>query len=409
MMPILRIENISKSYKTYKSELHRFASWLGLRFNAIQEKYILKNITFDIYRGQSIGVIGENGAGKSTLLKIITGCLRPSDGNLITNAKIFSILELGMGFDENLTGRQNAINALAMMGFNGEEINKLIPKVKDFSEIGDFFDEPIRKYSTGMQARIAFSIVTAYRPEILIVDEVLAVGDAYFQHKSFARIKKFQEMGTTLLIVSHDKEAILNLCSRAILLEHGSIIKDGKPEEIFDFYNAIIAKKEKNSITLIPLNNNKLSTRSGSGEAKVEDIALYNSKNEISDTILVGELVELRIKIKCFENLGSLVFGYGIKDRLGQVIFGTNTWHTKQVIKQSKKNDEYTIKISFLANFGIGSYSIQTALHDRNTHLTKNYEWLDMALIFNVINDDKIQFDGCTYMHPTIRVEKIKL
>lgn len=407
MMPILRIENISKSYKTYKSDFHRFASWLGLRFNAIQEKYILKNITFDVYRGQSIGVIGENGAGKSTLLKIITGCLRPSDGNLNTNAKIFSILELGMGFDENLTGRQNSINALAMMGFNGEQINELIPKVKDFSEIGDFFDEPIRKYSTGMQARIAFSVVTAHRPEILIVDEVLAVGDAYFQHKSFARIKKFQEKGTTLLIVSHDKEAILNLCSRAILLDHGSIIKDGNPEEIFDFYNAIIAKKEKSSITTIPLNNNKLSTRSGSGDAKVNEIFLYNSKNQLTDTVNVGELVELHIKIKCFKSIDSLVFGYGIKDRLGQVMYGTNTWHTQQIIKQPKYDDEYLIKINFTANLGVGSYSLQTALVDRDTHLTNNYEWIDMALLFNVVNVDKVKFEGCLWCEPKILIEEI--
>ncbi|MEO1880205.1 MAG: ABC transporter ATP-binding protein [Methylococcales bacterium] len=406
-MSLLSVQNLGKAFRSYHSEWKRFARWFGISTKASEEHWVLRNISFEIYPGEAIGIIGQNGAGKSTLLKMITGTLQSTEGTVRVNGRIAAILELGMGFNPELTGRQNVFHAAGLMGFNAKEIQQAMPGIEAFAEIGEYFDEPVRVYSSGMQVRVAFAVATAYRPEILIVDEALSVGDAYFQHKSFDRIREFQEQGTTLLIVSHDRGAIQSLCDRVILLENGAVIKDGEPEEVFDFYNAIIAEKENNRVEITQLDNGKMQTSSGTGEAKVKEIVLFNSKGEVVEFIGVGEQIELHIKVKVYQTIESLVLGYGIKDRLGQLIYGTNTWHTKQVINHPQAGEEYQFVIAFPANFGVGSYSVETALHDRDTHITNNYEWRNLALVFNIINIDKNQFAGCNWMNPNIMV-KIK-
>ncbi len=405
--PILSVENLGKAYRSYASEWRRVASWFGASMKPIEERWALRHVNFSVRPGEAVGIVGQNGAGKSTLLKLITGALRPTEGSARINGRVAAILELGMGFNAEFSGRQNAYHSAGLMGFSLEEIEKAMPEIESFAEIGEYFDEPVRTYSSGMQVRVMFAVATAWRPEILIVDEALSVGDAYFQHKSFNRIREFQDMGTSLLIVSHDRSAIQTLCDRAILLENGMVIKDGNPEEVFDFYNAIIAEKGNSTVKVVRLDNGKAQTISGTGEARVEEIALYNSKGEVAEYVNVGDPVELRVKVKVYRPVETLVLGYGIKDRLGQVMYGTNTWHTGQVIHNPQPGDEYRFVIAFPANLGVGSYSIQTALVDRDTHLTANYEWRDMALVFNVVNIDKTQFDGCLWNEPHIKIERL--
>ena len=405
-MKLLSVQNLGKSFRSYSSELQRFALWFGIPVKPSEEHWVLRHISFDIQPGEAIGIIGQNGAGKSTLLKMITGTLQPTQGQVQINGRIAAILELGMGFNPELTGRQNVFHAAGLMGFSSKKIQLAIPDIEAFAEIGEYFDEPVRTYSSGMQMRVAFSVATAYRPEILIVDEALSVGDTYFQHKCFSRIREFQEQGTTLLIVSHDRSAIQSLCDRAIMLENGLVVKDGNPEEVFDFYNAIIAEKENSTVKVKQLESGKAQTTSGTGEAKVEEIGLYNSKGDAVEVIGVGDQVELRVTVKVYQEIETLVLGYGIKDRLGQVMFGTNTWHTEQVIHSPRVGNEYLFKIAFSANFGVGGYSVQSALVDQDTHLTKNYEWRDLALIFNVINIKKPHFDGCLWNETTILIKE---
>jgi len=404
---ILQVEDLGKAYRSYGSEWRRMLSWFGAPVKPIEERWVLRHVNFGIQPGEAVGIVGQNGAGKSTLLKLITGTLRPTEGAMRINGRIAAILELGMGFNAEFTGRRNVYHVAGLMGFSQEEIEKVMPEIESFAEIGAYFDEPVRTYSSGMQVRVTFAVATAWRPEILIVDEALSVGDAYFQHKSFNRIREFQEMGTTLLIVSHDRNSIQTLCDRAILLENGMVIKDSNPEEVFDFYNAILAEKGNLTVKVVKLDDGKAQTISGTGEARVEEIALYNSKGEVAEYVNVGEVIELRIKVKVHRPVETLVLGYGIKDRLGQVMYGTNTWHTGQVIHNPRPGDEYRFVIAFPANLGIGSYSIQTALVDRDTHLTANYEWRDMALVFNVINIDKAQFVGCHWNEPNIKIESL--
>lgn len=265
-MTLMSVNNVGKAYRSYRSEWQRIARWFYMPVKASSEHWVLKHVSFNIEAGEAIGLVGQNGAGKSTLLKMITGTLQPTEGRVQVHGRIAAILELGMGFNAELTGRQNAYHAAGLMGFSTEQIDGVIADIEAFAEIGEYFDQAVRTYSSGMQMRVAFAVATAFRPEILIIDEALSVGDSYFQHKSFSRIKEFQKAGTTLLIVSHDRGAIQALCNRAILLDGGTVIKDGPPEEVMDYYNAIIAQKENATVEVQTLQDGSVQTRSGSGK-----------------------------------------------------------------------------------------------------------------------------------------------
>lgn len=401
---ILEVKNVGKAYRSYSSELWRILSWFGIKHKAAHETWTLQNINFSIKAGEAVGIVGQNGAGKSTLLKIITGTLKPSTGSIIVGGKIAAILELGMGFYPDLTGRQNAYHSAGLMGYTSAQIDAVIDQIEAFAEIGEYFDQPVRTYSSGMQMRVAFSVVTAYRPEILIIDEALSVGDAYFQHKSFDRIRQFRDEGTSLLFVSHDKGAILGLCNRAVLLEKGRVLKDGDPEETMDYYNALIAEKENSTIRQEKKEDGKVITVSGTGEATVSQIGLYNGAGEKVEVVGVGDSVELRVKVKVHQDIPELVLGFMIRDRLGQAVYGTNTHHLDQIIHNAKKGDNVEFSFSFEVNLGIGSFSVTVALHDRDTHIGTNYEWRDQALIFNVVNISKNTFTGLCWLEQNAKV-----
>jgi lipopolysaccharide transport system ATP-binding protein len=208
---VLQIDNLGKAFREYRMEWQRMLSWFGARPVAASEFWVLRGVGFQVEAGECVGIVGQNGAGKSTLLKLVTGTLRPTEGTVRVAGRIAAILELGMGFNPDLTGRDNARYTAGLMGMSPHQIDAIIPAVEEFAEIGEYFDQPLRTYSSGMQMRVAFSVVTAIRPEILIIDEALSVGDAYFSHKSMARIRRFREEGTTLLFVSHDPGAIQSL------------------------------------------------------------------------------------------------------------------------------------------------------------------------------------------------------
>jgi lipopolysaccharide transport system ATP-binding protein len=194
----LCVENLGKAYRRYASEWQRVLSWCRAGFAPEEEKWVLRNLTFSVVPGEAVGIIGQNGAGKSTLLKLITGTARPTEGRIHISGRIAAMLELGMGFNPELTGRQNAYHAAGLMGHSLADIERVMPEIEAFAEIGEYFDQPVRIYSSGMQARLAFSVATAFRPDLLIVDEVLSVGDSYFQHKSFGKIRQFKDEGTSV-------------------------------------------------------------------------------------------------------------------------------------------------------------------------------------------------------------------
>ncbi|WP_236238065.1 ABC transporter ATP-binding protein [Pseudomonas faucium] len=402
----ISVIGLGKAYKQYPARWSRLVEWM-VPFSRTRHslKWVLHDLSFDVEPGEALGIIGVNGAGKSTLLKMITGTSQPTTGSVSITGKVAALLELGMGFHPDFTGRQNAMMAGQLLGYQVEEIASLMPEIEAFAEIGEYIDQPVRMYSSGMQMRLAFSVATARRPDVLIVDEALSVGDAYFQHKSFERIRDFRRQGTTLLIVSHDKAAIQSICDRAILLNNGTLAMEGRPEAVMDYYNAMLADHQNQTVVQEKLADGTMQTVSGTGEAVVSEIGLWNEAGQLIEVVDVGQLVNLRVVVEVKKDIERLVLGYGIKDRLGQVIYGTNTDLKKQPLLDVKAGDFYEFNIRFNANFGYGAYSVQTALVSTDNHLVNNYEWRDLALVFNIININKDHFAGCAWIDPKIEIE----
>jgi lipopolysaccharide transport system ATP-binding protein len=365
---------------------------------------VLQDINFMVKPGEAVGIIGINGAGKSTLLKMLTGTTQPTTGHAQINGRIAALLELGIGFHPDFTGRQNVFMAGQLLGHSSEKISSLMPAIEDFAEIGEYIDHPVRVYSSGMQMRLAFSVATADRPDVLIVDEALSVGDTSFQHKSLDRIRQFSKKGTTLLIVSHDKQAIQSVCDRAILLSNSKLVMQGEPEGVMDYYNALLADNQNQTVTQEEGSDGKIQTISGTGEAVVKDVSLFNQAGKPIEVADVGQPVTLRVLVETKTHIERLVLGFAIKDRLGQVVYGTNTDLKNQPLENVPAHSKACFDITFPANLGPGTYSVQTALVSSDTHLENNYEWRDRALIFNVINSSKESFSGCAWLDPTIGI-----
>jgi len=256
-----------------------------------------------------------------------------------------------------------------------------------------------------MQVRLAFSVATARAPEVLIIDEALSVGDAYFQHKSFQRIRDLRKQGTTLLLVSHDKVAIQSICDRVILLDQGFVAMEGEPETVFNFYNALIARHGKSTVQQTVLANGGVQTTSGDGRASLIEVSLQNSVGEHLETVEVGQAVSLLLTLTCHQELKDLVVGYVIKDRFGQEMFGTNTAYLNFPLRYVPAEKILTLAFDFVAQLGEGHYSITVALHSEKSHLIDNYQWKDLALVFAVVNRSHPSFVGSAYLPPVVRLE----
>lgn len=394
---VLAAEGLGKAFTSYRTNLLRFAGWFGAPTRPDKEYWAVRDVSFDLKAGEALALIGQNGAGKSTLLKLITGTLRATEGSIAVNGRISAILELGLGFNPEFTGRQNVFQAGGLMGFSQQEIAAFLPELEDFAELGEFFDQPLRVYSSGMHARLAFSLATAMRPEILIVDEVLSVGDSYFQHKSFDRIRQFKKAGTAIVFVSHSMGDVRTLCDRVLLLDQGQVLKDGAADEIADYYNAMIAEKENAKLTIEQKRdkNGWTYTRSGTFELVMRDAKVVDAATgELVRTALTGQELVFKAIIEAKSAVPQLVVGVMIRDRTGQAIWGSNTWHTDQLIRGVEQDDEIEFEMRFRCDLGPGSYSITTALTDADTHLQKNFEWIDNPIIVDVINNDRPFFIG---------------
>jgi lipopolysaccharide transport system ATP-binding protein len=402
----LRVKDIGKAYKHYPYKWGRLVEWSGFKKVKRHDlRWVIRGINFCVEPGEAVGIIGKNGAGKSTLLKIITGTTQPTEGVVEKSGRIAALLELGIGFHPDHTGRENAILTAQLLGFSADEISESLTQIEEFAEIGRYMDEPVRTYSSGMQVRLAFSVATAIRPDILIVDEALSVGDVYFQHKCFARIRRFKEQGTTLLFVSHDPGAVKTLCNRAVLLDEGRIVQDGPPQDVLDYYNALIAKQENASaIQQTASGQGQTQTRSGSGEASVIGVRIYNSKGAPSKIFEVGEKVSLEVLFKIHAPITRVVVGILIKDRLGNEIYGTNSFYDDHIIENALAGEIYKATFEMTLNLGQGSYSISTALVNSYTHLDKNFDWIDRATLFEVVNFGHNRFIGVAYLPTTISI-----
>lgn len=385
---LLDVEGLTKDYIQYDNNFERFASWFGVRIASKRAYRVVDNINFKVGRGETVALIGCNGAGKSTILKLISGIVRPSCGKVQVRGRIGAILELGLGFNPEFTGRQNVLHTTGLLGIEPARALSLVPEIQEFIEIGEFFDKPLRTYSSGMSARLAFGVATAINPELLLIDEVLSVGDSYFQAKSFSRIKKIKESGASIIMVSHDLASIKTFCDRALLIENGMITADGPAAEVCDLYDAKSTNRLNEKLLTTAFKENRVITRSGSGGITIQDAFL--AKAEASDQPLEafesGSQVTLTVVLKANKNIERLNQGFLIRDLRGNDIYGTNTYHLKHQIINITEGQECRIKFNFTLELNEGSYSLSVAAVDSDIVLIEKYDWIENVIVFEVTN-----------------------
>ena len=401
MTVALRVDNVSKQYRIYAKPADRLKESLTRgRLKRHQEFWALKDISFEIEKGTTTGIIGPNGSGKSTLLQIITGTLNPTHGNVYYDGRVAALLELGAGFNPEFTGLENVFVNASLLGFSRKQTEALLPEIEHFAEIGPFIHQPVKTYSSGMYVRLAFSIAVAANPEILIVDEALAVGDAVFQHRCLRRIKEMQEHGTTILFVSHDPAAVRYLCSRAMLLNAGLVIADGDPMHVLNRYQKLIMEREeafdgtdtgddRSAAENRPIEAGVLNYtyRHGDRSAEFVAIELLDTRNNRVEMVDSGEPLVLRMRVLFNREVENPIFGFLIRSQYGIQVYGTNTEQQHISFDRVERGEIVEVNFTFDCSLGTDWYSISSAVHS-STSVSDGvcYDWLDGALFFRVMS-----------------------
>lgn len=402
----IEVEAISKIFPIYNKPVDRLKEAVFFGKRDFHRKFrALNNVSFQVEQGTTMGIIGKNGSGKSTLLQIIAGTLNPSQGSVIKNGKVAAILELGAGFNPEFTGKENVFLNGAILGLSQEEIEDRYDEIVAFADIGDFIDQPVKTYSSGMFVRLAFAVAINVDPDILIVDEALAVGDIFFTHKCKNKMREIVDSGKTVLIVSHDILTIKSFCEKAILLEKGDVILQGTGEEVADYYQKSMheenyqnrSSKPKPQIdSTIIINEgsnawfydesliNDSSLRFGEGEARYVGIRLLKQDGEVASLFEHGEEVTIQASIEYSQDCGKeLEYGLIVRDINGIDIMGFNSHVMDIVLPPAKKETRLLVSFSFPLVLAPGSYSLALGLKERfpNTHyLDKVYN----AAVFEI-------------------------
>ncbi len=422
----ISVRNISKCYCIYDSPrdrlkqfiLPRFQRLIGVKKDYFREFWSLQDISFDIKRGETVGIVGKNGSGKSTLLQIICGTLNPTSGEVATNGRIAALLELGSGFNPDFTGRENVYMNASILGLRNDEIDARFSKIVDFADIGDFIDQPVKTYSSGMMVRLAFSVIAHVDADILIIDEALSVGDAFFTQKCMRFLRDFMEKGT-VLFVSHDTGAVVNLCNKAILLDHGKIVRKDTPkkvireylgklnqskqqvfdDEVHDIEEGVSVIKDdyidmrqalfnsstlRNDIEIFKFNSQQESF--GTGQADIISVNIFDEGGMPLSWVVGGENIILQIVCKAYKRIIRPIIGFQFKDRLGQVLFCDNTFITyenEELIAEagSKLVANFEFRLPVLPT---GDYSISPAIAEGTQKEHIQHQWIHDALIVKV-------------------------
>ncbi len=395
---MLEVKKLSKTFRLYKKPSDRLQE-IFLKRKKHVDHVALSEISFQLRSGESLGVIGPNGAGKSTLLKILTGVLLPDSGEIKSNGKIAGLIELGTGFNFEISGLENLKNNALLMGMSKKEINEKLNQIVSFAEIGNFIYEPLKTYSSGMVMRLAFSTAIHTEPNCFVVDEALSVGDAYFQQKCIRKIMEFKENGGSLLFVSHDLNAIKLLCSNVLVLNRGKAVGLESAEKAVNLYNKIISN-QKNFQTDI---QDSLSSK-GFGTFRAEILSVnLNGLKQHNSKFISGEKINLKIEIKSFDKVDDLVVGFMIRDKFGQDIFGTNS-HLHDIELSSNINQCFEVDWTFDLNIGVGGYTLSVALHRGPDHTVECLHWKDSVIQFEVLGVNGNVFAGICRLEPKFNI-----
>jgi lipopolysaccharide transport system ATP-binding protein len=431
----IHVNNLSKCYHLYDAPRDRLKQFVAPRLQRLvgqapkqyfRECWALKDVSFEVKKGETVGIIGRNGSGKSTLLQIICGTLTPTSGTVETSGRIAALLELGSGFNPEFTGRENVYMNAAVLGLSKEEVDARFDDIAAFADIGEFIEQPVKIYSSGMYVRLAFSVITHVDAEILVVDEALSVGDAVFSQKCMRFIRSFQERGT-LIFVSHDTSSVQNLCKTGIWLGHGQIQKVGASKNVAEAYlqytlqevygdvaklsatssaadPSLIAacspEEEKSDAAAIDYGSRALvqdnstnATGWKTGAAEFVSVSLEKLEPGPDGVFIGGERVRMVIHAKANEALAKPILGFLVRDRLGQDLFGENTLPftdlTPRPVKQGQEfTGEFFFKLPMLPN---GQYAVMASVADGDLYNNVQHHWLHDALIINV-SSSKIRY-----------------
>jgi ABC-type polysaccharide/polyol phosphate transport system ATPase subunit/sporulation protein YlmC with PRC-barrel domain len=400
-MKAIKVRNISKAYKLYKQPLDRLKESLH-PFKKVYHSHFwaLKDVSFEIQKGETVGIIGKNGSGKSTLLKIITGVLTPSSGEVEVNGKVSALLELGAGFNPEFTGIENIYLNGTILGFTKEDIDKKIEDILSFADIGDFVYQPVKLYSSGMFARLAFAVAINVEPDILIVDEALAVGDIKFQTKCFNRFKELKEKGITILFVSHDISSIRNFCDRAIWIDSGELKDIGDTVSVtanyIEWMNSEKAALEparsshNKSINVKQMHFEPIN-RWGSHVGIIRYAYIYNQQGESTDIIDIFEKVKIEVGFYIPEGINhtNLSVAFSIKNKMGVDLIVSTTFDTQEVrIHPEKRYAEVSFEFENYLN--VGDYILVVAIEDRSQMIPEYYDYIEGAKYFKVSSDKRL-------------------
>ncbi|HSE41066.1 MAG TPA: ABC transporter ATP-binding protein [Acidobacteriota bacterium] len=399
--PLVEVQNLGKKFRYYSNRWERLRGSLLPAANHSQGLWALRNISFSLPPGTTLGVIGLNGSGKTTLLQIIAGLLKPTEGSVSVRGNLATLLELGTSFQPETTGRENIYVSAGLSGFSRKEIESKVEKIIAFSELQDFIDRPVKHYSTGMLMRLAFATAINVEPDVLLIDEVFAVGDMAFQHKCTRKLRELQNLGATIILVTHDLLAIKSLCNQALLLNHGKCAAFGNPEDVTNQFLSLIADK----IAHQTLNGNgngpqehiepahgeflecliesERMHRHGSGEGKIRGIQILNSNSLPTEMVTFGEDVTFRFYIEYYQDVSGSGLGFYLRDKYGNDVAGLNTYEEKKDLGDRKKGDRLIVDFKMPLHLRPGSYSVSPGLsYHRNE--PRYLDWIDNALFFQM-------------------------
>ena len=416
----IEVKDLGKCYRIYDRPIDRLKQMLFSHFGQSygREFWALSEMTFQVKKGETIGIIGRNGSGKSTLLQLICGTLSPSTGYLAAHGRIAALLELGSGFNAEFTGRENVYLNASILGLSVREVDRRFDNIAAFANIGEYIDQPVKTYSSGMMVRLAFAVVAHVDADILVIDEALAVGDAFFTQKCMRYLREFMKSGT-VLFVSHDTVAVKNLCNRAIWMEKGRLLQVGSPKEVCESYlqayyegntdTAKLTQRNTQQLAEAPLNettDQKSQPTAGTARsefqifefspesrafgqrgAQIVNVQLLGNQGTPMARIAGGEEVSLRITAKVHVDLDSPVVGFFIKDRLGQFLFGDNTYQACRE-RSISCQAESEIRAQFIFTMPLlpsGDYSICAAIANGTQENHVQHHWLHDAVIFKVL------------------------
>jgi len=395
---VIKVENLTKVYKLYDKPIDRLKESLN-PFKKIYHRdfYALNNVSFEVRRGEVLGIIGKNGSGKSTLLKILTGVLTPTSGNVYVNGKISALLELGAGFNPEFTGIENVYFQGMLMGYTKEEMDKRIDSILSFADIGDFVYQPVKTYSNGMFVRLAFAVAINVDPDILIIDEALAVGDISFQAKCYKKFEEFRAAKKTIVFVSHGLDTIIRYCNRAFVLNNGIKEFESNPKEAVDYYKRILTlaessverkedfKSQGNEMKKnFDINSNALIY--GNLDAEIVDFGIFDANNNPVQKLFCGEKFFVRMVVKFNKDIENPIFAFTIKDLKGLELTGTNTHYENVYTGNFKAGEKVFVEFEQIMNLQSGSYSLSLGCTNFDLNGFLVYNRLYDILLFEVVS-----------------------